>query len=184
MAYWLQLKDVFSHYNVFFPNIQLRQSALWISTPEFRSREKLALSITDIFAKELELIKSYVNKHSTDDWHTDKEAKEFENILTQLKDKATIVDPTLRASAEAALTKMRYQLQVLEKKMLRAEKKKMQEQLSRISKLKNTLFPNNGLQERVENFIAYYLQYGPAYLDILKDATRAFDTSFLVIEHK
>lgn len=184
VAYWLQLKEVFGHYNVFFPNIQLRQSALWIDVSGKALREKLGLSITDIFAKELDLIKSYVTQHSTDDWHTDKEAKEFENILSQLKEKANAIDPTLRASAEAALTKMRYQLQVLEKKMLRAEKKKMQEQLSRISKLKNTLFPNNGLQERVENFISYYLQYGPTYLDTLKDATKPFEASFLVVESK
>lgn len=157
---------------------------MWVNAPEVALREKLGLSITDIFAKELDLIKSYVTQHSTDDWHTDKEAKEFESILSQLKEKANAVDPTLRASAEAALTKMRYQLQILEKKMLRAEKKKMQEQLNRISKLKNTLFPNNGLQERVENFISYYLQYGPAYFDILKDATMPFDASFLVVENK
>lgn len=184
VAYWLQLKGVFNHYKIFFPNIQLRQSAMWVNASEVALREKLGLSINDIFAKELDLIKSYVTKHSSDDWHTDKEAQEFENILSQLKKKANAVDPTLRASAEAALTKMRYQLQVLEKKMLRAEKKKMQDQLNRISKLKNTLFPSNGLQERVENFIAYYLQHGPAYFDILKNATKSFDASFLVIENK
>jgi bacillithiol biosynthesis cysteine-adding enzyme BshC len=184
VAYWLQLKDVFTHYNVFFPNVQLRQSVLWINAPQTKLREKMELGIADIFAKELDLIKNYVTKHGTDDWHTEQEATEIENILAQLKEKATAVDPTLRASAEAALTKMRYQLQVLEKKMLRAEKKKMQEQLSRISRLKNDLFPNNRLQERVENFISYYLQYGPAYLDILKDATKSFEPSFLVIENK
>lgn len=183
VAYWLQLKALFTHYKVFYPAIQLRQSALWINSAETKKREQLNLSIADIFSKELALIKSYVTKHSTDDWQTENEAKGIEDILAQLKVKATNVDPTLRASAEAALTKMRYQLQVLEKKMLRAEKKKMQEQLSKISKLKNTLFPSNGLQERIENFTAYYLQYGPAYLDMLKDATRPFDPSFLIIEN-
>lgn len=184
VAYWLQLKEVFHHYKVFFPNIQLRQSALWINKPESHLRQKLGLSITDIFTKEIDLIKSYVTQHSTNNWHTEQEAKEIETILSQLKEKATSVDSSLRASAEATLTKMRYQLQLLEKKMLRAEKKKMQEQLSRISRLKNSLFPNNGLQERIENFISYYLQYGREYLDILKDATNPFDASFLVIENK
>jgi bacillithiol biosynthesis cysteine-adding enzyme BshC len=184
VAYWLQLKDVFAHYKVFFPNIQLRQSVLWINKPGAQLREKLGLNIIDIFTKEIELIKSYVTRHSINDWHTNKEAEEFEKILSQLKEKAASVDVSLRASAEAALTKMRYQLQVLEKKMFRAEKKKMQGQLSRISRLKNSLFPNNGLQERIENFISYYLQYGPAYFDTLKEATRPFNASFLVIENK
>jgi uncharacterized protein YllA (UPF0747 family) len=98
--------------------------------------------------------------------------------------KATLLDVTLRSSADAAITKIRYQVQVLEKKMLRAEKRKMQTELLRISKLKQVIFPNNSLQERVENFIGYYLQYGDAFFDVLKDAIQPFKNEFLVVEEK
>jgi uncharacterized protein YllA (UPF0747 family) len=66
--------------------------------------------------------------------------------------------------------------------MLRAEKKKMQIQLSKITRLKNALFPNNGLQERVENFTEYYLQYGSSFFDELKNATHPLENEFLIIE--
>ena len=58
----------------------------------------------------------------------------------------------------------------------------MHVQLNRISNLKNALFPANGLQERIENFAGYYLQYGASYFDILKDAIKPFDALFLVVE--
>ena len=182
VAYWLQLKEVFTHYGVFYPNVQLRQSALWIGARESRMRRQLELGIADIFAAELELLKRYITANSSDEWQTAEEEKAMEAIMQQLKEKAAKVDVTLRASAEASLAKMRYQLQVLEKKMLRAEKRKMHVQLNRISNLKNALFPANGLQERVENFAGYYLQYGASYFDILKDAIKPFDALFLVVE--
>ena len=84
---------------------------------------------------------------------------------------------------EAALAKMRHQLITLEKKMLRAEKKKMQTQLLKIERLKKGLFPRNSLQERVENFTEYYLKYGAAYLDILKDGMLPLaNNNFMVVE--
>lgn len=182
VAYWLQLKSTFDHYKVFYPSIQLRQSVLWVNNKESRLREQLGFSIEELFTEEVALLKKYIVKHSTDDWQTVEEEKAIEQILLQLKGKAAIVDSTLKASAEAALAKMRHQLQVLQKKMLRAEKRKMQVQLNRISTLKNVLFPNNSLQERVENFMPYYLQYGPQYFDALKDAIQVWENQFAVIE--
>ena len=66
--------------------------------------------------------------------------------------------------------------------MLRSEKKKMDIQLQRISRLKNVLFPNNSLQERVENFLDYYLDNGMSFLDTIKDGIKPLTPDFLIIE--
>lgn len=184
VAYWLQLKDIFTHYKVFYPAVLLRQSALWISSHAAKTRKQSGLSIEATFRKELDLVKDYVLQNSEDDWQTSEETVVVEKTLEQLKHKATALDPTLRSSADAALTKIRHQLQVLEKKMYRAEKRKMQTQLARITKLKKMLFPNDGLQERIENFLPYYLQYGKDYFSTLKDATKPLDNKFLIIEEE
>ena len=120
-------------------------------------------------------------QHSNNEWQTEEEAKAIDAIFQGIKQKATALDATLKSSAEAALVKMKYQLSVLEKKMLRAEKRKMQTQLQKISRLKNTLFPNSGLQERVENFSEYYLQYGPAFFDVLMEGIDPLGNEFLVV---
>lgn len=184
VAYWLELKTIFEHYDVYYPVVLLRQSVIWIAQNEDALRTKLGLSIADIFKPEIDLVKNYILKNGADKWQTGDETKQLEQLMEALRQKATSLDPTLRSSAEAALAKMRHQLQVLEKKMLRAEKRKMQDQLLRIAKLKNILFPNNGLQERIENFSGYYIKYGSTYVDILKDAMQPLKNEFLVIEDK
>jgi len=182
VSYWLQLKSLFAHYKVFYPAICLRQSVLWINISLSKLGTQLQFSVADIFKPGELLIKEYITKNSGDKWQTNVETAEIEKILNGLKEKASTLDPTLRASSEAVLSKIKYQLQVLEKKMLRAEKKKMQVQVLRINKLKTELFPGKGLQERVENFSSYYLQYGSSYFDTLKDAMQATKAEFVVIE--
>lgn len=184
VAYWLELKTLFKHYHVFYPAIILRQSVLWAAPKTAKLRKQLGLSVADTFKDEAKLIRGYLNINSKDDWHTTEETNAIETILKQLQEKADKIDPTLHKSAEAAIVKMKHQLEVLEQKMLRAEKKKMQIELLRISKLKADLFPNKNLQERVENFIGYYLQYGESYTDILKDAIQPLKNEFLVIEEE
>ncbi len=182
VAYWLQLKTLFEHYKVFYPCIYLRQSVLWITEKNARLRKQLDFSIRDIFKPELDLARCYIQAHTTTEWHTDEETKAIETIFNSLKEKATTLDPTLAGSAEAVMTRMKYQLTLLEKKMLRAEKKKMQTEVLRIERLKRSLFPGNSLQERVENFSEYYLEYGPGFFDVIKDGINALDRNFLVIE--
>jgi bacillithiol biosynthesis cysteine-adding enzyme BshC len=182
VAYWLQLKTLFKHYHVFFPCIFLRQSVMWINTPQTRLREQLEFNIHEIFKPEHDLVTDYISKHTTNEWKTDEEARAIEAIFQSLAQKATSLDPTLKDGAAAALAKMKHQLQTLEKKMLRSEKKKMDIQLQRISLLKNVLFPNNSLQERVENFLDYYLDGGPAFLDVIKNGIKPLTPDFLVIE--
>lgn len=182
VAYWLELKPLFDHYHIFYPAIILRQSVLWTNPKTTKLRNQLGLSVSDIFKDEATLIREYINVNSKHDWQTTEEAKSIELILKQLQEKADKLDPTLHKSAEAALVKMKHQLRILEQKMLRAEKRKMQVELQRISKLKQELFPGKNLQERVDNFIEYYLRYGTGYTDILKDAIQPLANQLLVIE--
>ena len=67
--------------------------------------------------------------------------------------------------------------------MLRAEKRKMEVQLDRLSRLKDALFPNGGLQERVDNFSEYYMDYGESMFDAIVEGIRPFGGEFLVIHH-
>ncbi|HRO42312.1 MAG TPA: bacillithiol biosynthesis cysteine-adding enzyme BshC [Flavipsychrobacter sp.] len=182
IAYWLQLKSLFDHYNVFYPAVHLRQSVVWINSKNKKLREQLGFSISDLFKSETTLEHKLVVAQSTGNWQTKNEMDIVEQTLQQLKQKATALDPTLSSSAEAALAKIRNQMQVLEKKMLRAEKRKMHDQLARISKLKKNLFPNNGLQERVENFMEYFLKYGEDYFSFLKDTIQPFKHQMMVAE--
>ena len=182
VAYWLQLNSLFSYYRVFYPTVFLRQSVLWINDEAKKLRKLSELTIPAIFKPELELERDYVTKHSGTEWQTTEETAAIENIFVALKQKAAALDATLAQAADASLTKMKHQLTELEKKMLRAEKRKLQVQLQRIDRLKKNLFPGNSLQERVENFSEYYLAYGTPFFDTIKDGIQSLIAEFLIIE--
>ncbi|MES2703586.1 MAG: bacillithiol biosynthesis cysteine-adding enzyme BshC [Bacteroidota bacterium] len=184
VAYWLQLKTLFAHYGVFYPAILLRQSVQVINGQQAKQRQQAGLSIADIFKSEEELIKEYIATHGDNKWQTGEEEKALANIFAQLKEKATTLDPTLTAATEAVLTKMKYQLAVLEKKMLRAEKRKLEIPLERLRRLKASLFPNHSLQERTDNFMDYYLDMGPEFFNTVKDGILPLGKEFLVIEQQ
>jgi bacillithiol biosynthesis cysteine-adding enzyme BshC len=184
VAYWLQLKTLFAYYGVFYPSIHLRQSVLWVGSTEVELREKLQLSVADVFKPQLQLEREYVATHSRNDWQINREIEALEQIFETIKAKATTIDPTLSAASGAVLHKMKSRIAELEKKMLKAEKRKMEVHMARINKLKTNLFPKNSLQERIDNFMEYYLTYGTAFMDITKDGINALEPQFLVVEIK
>ncbi len=182
VAYWLQLKPLFEHYSVFFPPVLLRQSVLWIPAAYTVLRKKLGFNHEDLTASEADLIRLFITSHSTGDWHTTAESREIEQIMARIAQKATTLDPTLETAAAATLSKIKKQLLRLEEKMYRAEKRKQETHIRQIEKLKAALFPGGNLQERTENFMPWFIQYGPAYFDLLKESMQPEKNEFLVIE--
>jgi uncharacterized protein YllA (UPF0747 family) len=65
--------------------------------------------------------------------------------------------------------------------MLKAERNKQAVQLQRIWKLKSELFPSNTLQERVENFMPYFAQYGPEFIKSILVHSKALEQEFGVV---
>lgn len=181
VAYWLQLKPVFDHYRIFFPALILRQSVLWIDQHSASLQRKAGLTDEELFQPSEKLVRSFVFKHTHKDLQMEDIRMQMNNIFEQVKIKAVNIDVTLSDSAEAALTKMKHQLDTMEKKMIRAEKRNMAEQLSQIYKLKTRLFPNESLQERYDTFMPYYLEQGETFFDNLMQATLPYGEQFLMI---
>ena len=75
-----------------------------------------------------------------------------------------------------------FRLQELEKKMLRAEKRKFNDQQRQIQRLKEKLFPGNGLQERKENMSGYYALWGKDFIDALYNASPGLEQEFVILE--
>src|SRR5690606_20996925 len=69
----------------------------------------------------------------------------------------------------------------LEKKLLRAEKRRHADILARACSLKEELFPGGGLQERKANFAEVYKEYGSAFLQILQDELLPLESDFKIL---
>jgi uncharacterized protein YllA (UPF0747 family) len=65
--------------------------------------------------------------------------------------------------------------------MLRAERRIQAVQLQRIWKIKTELFPNNNLQERVDNFMPYYAEHGQALITSILEQSLSLEHQFILM---
>ncbi|MBX2906374.1 MAG: bacillithiol biosynthesis cysteine-adding enzyme BshC [Taibaiella sp.] len=184
VAYWLQLLPLFRHYGVFYPPVLLRQSVLWVPADMARLRNSVSLDLVDMFTPLQELLKQYILAHSGDTLSLKPEIEKMEALMQRFADRAAEVDATLKSAAAAASQKMRNQAVALQKKMLRAQKRKMNVQVDRITRLWEGLNPNGNLQERTDNFLEYYLEHGHNFFDVILQAIKPLTTEFLIVEEK
>lgn len=183
-AYWLQLKDLFNHYDVPFPVLLLRNSFL-ITESKWREKiSKLGFSIDDFFLSERELLDRLVVKESPNETRLNGSLSEVEQLYENFKKQAAAVDATLTRHVDALKLKTVYRLQELEKKMLRAEKRKFSDQQRQIHVIKEHLFPGNGLQERKDNISYYYAMWGKSIIDILYRHSLTLEQEFVVLEER
>ncbi|NCU04087.1 MAG: bacillithiol biosynthesis BshC, partial [Chitinophagaceae bacterium] len=74
-----------------------------------------------------------------------------------------------------------YRLQELEKKIIRAEKRKYADEQRQIQTIKQQLFPGNGLQERKESFLPFYAKKGKSIIDALYQYSLSLEQEFVVL---
>ena len=72
-------------------------------------------------------------------------------------------------------------LEKIEKKLIRSEKQKHENSLNQVRKIKSKLFPNQQLQERIDNLITYYNTYGEKFIETLKQELDPLDSNFLIL---
>lgn len=181
-AYWLQLKTLFDHYKVPFPVLVLRNSFLVVEKKWQEKIAKLGFTVEDFFLPEQELLNRLVTRESKLETKLNGSLSALEKLYESFKKQAKAVDSTLEKHVEALKSKTVYRLQELEKKMLRAEKRKFSDQRRQIHAIKEALFPGNGLQERKENLAYYYALWGKDFLREVLDASLGLEHEFVIIE--
>ncbi len=183
LAYWLQLKDLFKNYQVPFPVLILRNSFLIVDEKYERLLQKLNVTAMDLFKGEETLLNEIVNQETSAVLNLNKQKKEFDKIYSEIKLIVSAIDTTLEEHTKALETRQMKRLSALEKKMLRAEKRKFSDQKNQLNKIFTALFPNEGLQERTENFMLFYSRLGNDFFKILYDASLALEQEFCVVEN-
>jgi uncharacterized protein YllA (UPF0747 family) len=182
LAYWLQLKDLFKNYSVPYPVLIVRNSFLIIDEKFHLLLKKLNLFAVEFFKGKENLLNELVEKESSNPLNLVNEKKEFENIYYQLKEVVKRIDTTLEEHVLALEKKQMKKLSSLEKKMFRAEKRKFTDQKNQLNKIFSSLFPNDGLQERTENFMLFYGKWGNDFFKTLYDASLTVEQQFCIIE--
>lgn len=184
LAYWLERKAQFEHFGVNFPVLIRRNSVLFVDKGSSKRLRKLDLTVTDLFGDVEALIKDYVKRHTENEISLKTEKAALEDIFKQVEEKAGEVDPTLVKAAAAEGARQLNSLEQLEGKLMKAEKQRHDTAVNQMRKLKEKLFPGNGLQERQDNFMMFYLKYGAGFFDALFEALDPLKEGFVLLEDR
>jgi bacillithiol biosynthesis cysteine-adding enzyme BshC len=183
LVYWLELKAVFQHFQVPYPMLMPRNFAMVVDKPVARKMGKTELSIEQFFEEKNFLHNHWVLKHSEHDLSVGSGMRMVHALMTELHHRSTDIDASLGAMVKAEGTRMQAALTRIEQKMVRAEKRRHDDKLRQISEVKDVLFPNGGLQERVDNFLNFY-QQDPLFIDQLLTHFDPFDYQFHVLTYE
>jgi bacillithiol biosynthesis cysteine-adding enzyme BshC len=181
IAYWLELKKVFEAAQVPYPMLIVRNSFLIITKQLQASAQKLHFKNVDLFASQLDLINRLVKRDSTEQLNLEKEKRQIAALYDHIKTVAANIDATLQKHTSALQTRAIDKITGLEKKMLRAEKKKFEAQQRQLVKLKMQLFPNNNLQERAGNLMPYYASWGNGFIEMIYNHSKGLEQEFGMI---
>ncbi len=181
IAYWLQLKSYFEAVEIPFPILLLRNSVLLQSAKQNQKLKKLDIANEDLFLDKNSFINKKVRSISNIDIDLSPQKETLKKQFEDLYKLARLTDKSFLGAVSAQERKQIKGLENLEKRLLKAQKKKLADHVERITDIQNQLFPNQNLQERVANFSEFYLVYGEELIPHLIKNLQPLQGEFLVL---
>ncbi|HSI90009.1 MAG TPA: bacillithiol biosynthesis cysteine-adding enzyme BshC, partial [Adhaeribacter sp.] len=124
VAYWLQLKAVFEHYSVPFPVVMLRNSALYINKSNAARMQKLGLKPEELFEDLNRLKKKISETLELPAVSLESQRHSISEIFAEVEKLAGSIEQTLEKTVGAEAQKVQNALQMLEKKIAKAQETK------------------------------------------------------------
>lgn len=183
IAYWLELKRFFKTEKVPFPMLMLRNSAMLISELQTNKLEKLQLTATDLFLTPNDLKNKKALQLSEFPIDFTPQREVLQQQFAALYQLAAHTDITFLNAVKAQETRQLKGFDALEKRLLKAQKRKYSSELERTIALQNELFPNGSLQERFANFTDFYLLKGNSLIADLVATFNPFKYEFALLQY-
>lgn len=180
IAYWLQLKQVFDHYEIFFPALMPRVFGLVVNKANEKKVQKLKLTGSQLFQSAHKLKAEYLRQHGENGYDLNEEHKELGVLFEKIKAKAEQIDASLAGFIGAEGAKTFKTLEAIAKRLKKAEEQNNETAMTQIDTIKEKLFPGDGLQERHDNFLNFYLNH-PEFIPELLDKFDAFAYTFHIL---
>lgn len=182
IAYWLELKSLFNEEKVPFPILLVRNSAILISQQQQRKLQKLQLNDCDLLQKKSELLLQKIHDLSAIPIDFSPQKEYLRHQFKALYNIASQTDYSFFNAVKAQEAKQTKGLDQLEKRLLKAQKKKLSQHLSRLELLYEELFPLGNLQERVCNFSEFYIE-NPQLISVLMEKFDPLSQEFSIITY-
>ena len=162
IAYFAQMKQMYQRFKMPMPVIYPRKSLTLLEKRVDRTLKTYGLKVQDFWGdgskKRDNLIREDIpdslrNAFAAAESHIEKEFSEMKHEIVEF-------DPNLENSCDLAFRKIQYQLEELEKKVLKKYKKRNSITIKRMDLAQNSLYPKHVLQERVFNITPFLIKYG------------------------
>ncbi|WP_286969119.1 bacillithiol biosynthesis cysteine-adding enzyme BshC [Flavobacterium sp. UBA4854] len=181
IAYWLELKAFFEAVNITFPILLVRNSVLLATEKQVKKADNLNLTWKDLFSKSESLVNEITHKLSPFPIDLTPQREALDKQFAYLFELAEKTDKSFSGAVKAQEVKQKKGLENLEKRLLKAQKRKLADQLERVTDLQCELFPNNSLQERQANFSEFYLEKGEQLIPLLIQKLKPLEHNFDII---
>ena len=167
VAYWLQLKPLFDHYQVPYPLVALRYMNVIVPKNLLDKLLKMGLQIEDVLLSEPNLKQKYLEQVQGISF-----PEKFDAILHSLQE---LVDHAKHLDVGLGKEMLDFKLQVKDffkgktGSIKRAAEQHEEAQIEKLLKLRARLFPKGVLQERIETLMQHEVQINRALLpDLLE----------------
>jgi bacillithiol synthase len=184
LAYWLELRSLFNETGIPFPVLILRNSFAIIPSSIDALITKNQLQTTDLFEPELAINNKLTKLHSKQRLELSDEKQKLRKLYNEISQVAASIDLTLDKHVASLLQSASKKIEALEKKMLKAERKKFEASARQVNKIKKALFPGGTLQERVDNLLPYYARWGKAFIGELFTHSGGLDQQFTLLREQ
>lgn len=185
IAYWLELKALFSYHKIPFPILWIRHSIVFLDNPQLITLlQKSQLSYEEILQNPQNYANNFVRtQHPEYREILEKYNNQISEIYANLRQE--LDNNSLNPHIQALEHKHIKQLIKLQSKLYRYQKNLNNTQINRQNRLHNAIFPNGILQERYENILSYYAKYGKNFIKIILDNIQQYTEPMLhFILHK
>ncbi len=181
LAYWFQLKDYFEAVTVPFPILLLRNSVVLVSQKQSDKLLKLQVDITSLFQNREALKTEYTHQLSEIKIDFSDQRQHLQQQFEGMYKIAQQTDASFLGAVGAQEKKQLKGLDHLEKRLLKAQKRRLTDKLGRLVAIHEQLFPKGSLQERNVNFSEFYLEYGNRLLTELKEELDPLAHEFTIL---
>ena len=166
VAYFAQFRRLYDYFQIPEPIIYPRATATILEEKVEKVLTRFALQPIQFF-QDVELLKQRVTEQVSDFKAHElfaNTAGAVEESLNSLRAGMVSIDPTLGGALDGALGKMKATIDVLEQKVVAAQKRQNEVFLRQIDKAALFLFPNSNFQERELNILYFLNKYGPEFV--------------------
>ncbi|MEP0262935.1 bacillithiol biosynthesis cysteine-adding enzyme BshC [Dokdonia sp.] len=181
LAYWFQLKTCFEAMEVPFPMLLLRNSAMIRTEKQKAKAGALDVSDKQLFLKQNELVNLKIRAISNIDIDFSEQRTYLKEHFEAMHAIAAETDASFIGAVRAQEKKQLKGLDNLENRLLRAQKRKLKDQVQRLVDLQNAVFPLQSLQERNTNFAEFYLEFGEGLIPALMDGLDPLSGEFTIV---